>query len=66
MDEKDLTFSIAKLELSPGDILVVKGGPTPHNDYWHRFLPPGVRVLIVPPDVELSVLTKAEIDARAA
>jgi hypothetical protein len=28
------------------------------------FLPSGVRILYIPPDIELSVLTKAEIEAR--
>lgn len=65
---KELEFDIARLELERGDILVVKSprvGERPMPDLSY-FLPAGVRVLFIPPDVELSVLTKAEIDARAA
>jgi len=69
--EADLTFSIAKLELSPGDILVVKHPP----DYpkglvadgcqmLSGMVPAGVKVLVLPPNVDLSVLTKAEIEAK--
>ena len=71
MGEKDLTFSISKLELEAGDVLVVKGPrTTPEryhqtNDMLQQLVPSGVRILHIPPDVELSVLTKAEIDARA-
>lgn len=59
-------FQIAKLALEAGDILVIKGDTAPHKcfDIGH-ILPPNVRVLYIPSDMELSVLTKAEIDARA-
>jgi len=65
MSEKDLTFSIAKLKLSFGDILVVKGPKQPNHSVIRQVVPVGVRILYIPPEVELSVLTKAEIDARA-
>ena len=65
MSEKDLAFSIAKLELEPGDVLVVKGPRPPRHDAMCRIVPAGVRILYIPPEVELSVLTKKEIDARA-
>ena len=59
-------FQIARLELQRGDVLVVKG-PAPTGQQ-HRMLsdlfPGGVKVLFIPPEIELSVLTKAEIEAR--
>ena len=63
-----LEFAIARLELEPGDILVVKAPAASlrHPPDMSSFLPPGVRVMWIPPDVELSVLTKAEIDAKAS
>jgi hypothetical protein len=63
--DAELKIAIARLELERGDILVVKG-PVPHPNFnWTAVLPSGVRVLCIPPEVELSVLTKAEIDALA-
>lgn len=65
---KDLTFSIAKLELEAGDILVVKGTATYNNAHaaLSNLVPGGVRILYVPPDVELSVMTKADLEVRLA
>jgi hypothetical protein len=63
--DSELKIAIARLELEAGDILVVKG-PIPKQAPDLSFLLPSrVRVLYIPPDVELSVLTKAEIDERA-
>ena len=59
-------FQIARLELQRGDVLVVRG-PAPtglQHETLSRLLPGGVKVLYLPPDIELSVLTKAEIEAR--
>ena len=59
-------FSVAKLELAPGDVLVVKG-PLPsgtQTSTLSRIVPRGVRILYIPENVELSVLTKAEIDSK--
>lgn len=60
-------FQIARLELRPGDVLVVK---TPHGVNIPRdritvqsLVPAGVRILFIPPEVDLSVLTRAEIEA---
>jgi hypothetical protein len=61
----DLELRIARLELEPGDILVVEAKEVPERDMLAGLVPPGVRVLYIPPDVKLSILTKAEIDARA-
>lgn len=65
---KDLTYSIAKLELEPGDLLVVRFKEPPNaeaNDMLNRLVRPmGAKVLFVPPDLDLTVLTKADIDAR--
>lgn len=64
----ELEFRIARLELQRGDILVVKGIEPFPTKRWRGIIdlmPPGVRVLFIPSDVELSVLTDAEINARA-
>lgn len=64
---KDLTYSIAKLALEPGDVLVVRAKDPPNQAATamiNRLVPGGVRVLFIPPDVDLSVLTKADIEAR--
>ena len=61
----DIEFQIARLELECGDVLVVKAPHPPSFDVMRHIVPPGVRVLYIPPDVELSVLTKADIEARA-
>jgi len=62
----DWEFKIAKLELEPGDILVVKTDNEPWYDIIHHLVPAGVRVLYIPNDMELSILTRAEIEAKAA
>lgn len=60
----DLEIRIGRLALASGDILVVKCSTLPDHEMLSRFVPSGVRVLYIPPEVELSVLTKAEIDER--
>lgn len=63
----DMEFRIARLEFEPGDILVCKGREPPRGSHPLRDLvPPGVRVLYLPADVDLSVLTKADIESRVA
>jgi hypothetical protein len=66
--DKELKIAIARLDLQRGDILVIKspmfaqpGFRAPDLSY---FLPLGVRVMCIAPDVELSVLTKDDIEAR--
>lgn len=63
---EDWEFRIAKLELASGDVLVVKTASDPGaHEVLSRLVPPGVKVLYIPPDMELSVLTRAEIEERA-
>ena len=68
----DLKIAIALLELRGGDVLVVKSPPMSHavqamaNETLRAIIPSGVRILFIPLEVELSVLTKADIDAPVA
>ena len=71
--DRDLEFRIAKLQLAPGDVLVVKSNKrvTPEaienaKRLMVHVLPPEVRWMFIDPEIELSVLTRAEIEARAA
>lgn len=64
-------FDIAKLRLQAGDVLVVRMAPITHEtadavrESLQPVLPPGIKVLIIDHDTELSVLTQAEIEARS-
>lgn len=69
----DAEFRIARLTLTSDDVLVVKVSTTLTPEmavrmhiYFERKVPVGVKVLIVESGTELSVLTRADIDARAA
>ncbi len=68
--DRELTIAIARLAMEPGDILVVKGpwmsvpDMSERNAMLKRMIPADVRILYIPPEVELSVLTKADIEAR--
>jgi hypothetical protein len=62
----DLELRIARLELEAGDVLVVKTDRKPNHDAIGYLVPAGVRVLYITSDVELSVLTKADIESRTA
>jgi hypothetical protein len=62
----DWEFRIAKLDLQEGDVLVVKSDMEPRHEVIADVVPSGVKVLYIPNDLELSVLTRAEIEARAA
>jgi carbamoylphosphate synthase small subunit len=64
--KEDWEFRIAKLQLEEGDILVVKTDCPVRHDVLEHIIPRGVKILYVPNDLELSVLTKAEIEAKAA
>lgn len=60
-------FRIAKLALEPGDVLLVKTDRTPVRldallDITRKL---GARLLLIPTDVDLSVLTRVEIEERA-
>lgn len=58
-------FQIARLELRPGDVLVVRAPlvSMAQAATVRGLMPPGVRVMFTTPDVDLSVLTRAEIEA---
>jgi hypothetical protein len=64
-------FSIAKLSLAPGDILVVKVHQRIAQETFNRISDyfsqqaPGHRVLILDRDLDLSVLTKADVEKLA-
>jgi len=64
-------FEIAKLQLQHGDILVVKTDRPMSKEATDRtrkhlagILPQGVTTMIIDRGVDLSMLTKAEIDGR--
>lgn len=64
-------FEIGKLQMKNGDVLVVKTQRPMSNEVTERvrkhlkgLLPRDVTVMIIDSGVELSVLTKAEIDER--
>jgi hypothetical protein len=66
-------FEIGKLQLQNGDVLVVKTDRPMSQDVTERvrkhlksLLPQGITIMIIDRGVELSVLTKAEIDERVA
>jgi hypothetical protein len=68
----DLDFRIAKLEVKPGDVLVVKIATRITEQIAHdlklRFearLPDGVKVLVLDSGIDLSVLSFEEIERRA-
>jgi len=65
-NQENWEFRIAKLELEEGDVLIVKGDGQVRLDVLAAVLPRGVKILQVPTSLELSVLTKAEIEARIA
>lgn len=65
------SFEIAKLRLQAEDVLVIRtdrptGLETADRIRKHLgpLLPAGVKVMIINPDIELSVLTKSEFEAR--
>ena len=64
MDKEQLEFTIARLQMQPGDVLVVRAvRPIPSataeriRDHVRAALPLAVQVLVIDSDVELSVLT---------
>lgn len=74
MNEMDImTVEIAKLTLAHGDVVVVKCDEPVPDDMARRMretigrcVPEGVKVLVLDDSLDLMVLTRAEIDARAA
>lgn len=77
MSESDVVrivgeVKIAKLSLSPGDVLVVKVDRTIDSFICSRIygsikphVPDGVKVLVIDPAVELSVLKRSDIEQMA-
>jgi hypothetical protein len=72
MTEAELPIQIAKLQLAPDDILVARFTRLVSqetckraSDHIKRLLPPGVQVLVIDPSIDLSVLTRSEIESRA-
>lgn len=64
----ELELEIAKLDLRPGDILVVKlkgGRGMPKHDVFTHLIP-GVKILYIPDDIDLAILTREEIEQRVA
>jgi hypothetical protein len=66
-------FQIAKLQLRAGDVLIVKVANLLSVEAAQRLhshidsvVPAGVKVLVVGSDIDLSMLTAEEIQARAA
>jgi hypothetical protein len=66
-------FEIGKLQLKDGDVLVVKTDRPMSHDAAERtrkhlkgLLPRDVAIMIIDRGVELSVLTKTEIEERVA
>lgn len=66
-------FEIGKLQLKDGDVLVVKTDRPMSHDVTEKvrkhlkgLLPRDVTIMIIDRGVELSVLTKTEIDQRVA
>lgn len=64
---------IAKLSVKAGDVVVLKSSEHLSDVTYARiqnfvqpFLPDGVKVLILDRSLELSVLTREEIESRAA
>ena len=67
----DLEYRVGKLSLAPGDVLVAKVDTVlslAQHDYIRQnlsaSLPEGVTALVLDSRMDLSVLTKADIDAR--
>lgn len=68
----DLEYRIAKLKLESGDILILKFDVVLTKEQAARIredvkhIAPGTKALILDHHAELSVLTRAEIEARTA
>lgn len=61
-------FRIARLELEPGDVLVVQGDTVKYENAHaslQPLVPHGVKILYVPNDINFSVLTRKKIEEMA-
>lgn len=68
----DAQLQIGKLSLKPGDVLVAKFTPSPSQEvarraaeYIRPLLPEGVKLMVVGPEVDLSVITAEPAPRRA-
>jgi hypothetical protein len=68
----DLEYQIARLQLRPGDVLVLKIAQYLPMEAMKRIkddldrLVPGIPAMVLDPNVDLSVLTREEIEQRSA
>lgn len=67
-----LEYRVGRLELHRGDVLVVKLERDSSMEEINRiaqmfggFIGPSCRLLIIPPGIDLTIMTREEIDARA-
>lgn len=67
----DWELKIGRLTLVPGDVLVIQVHKTMPDwtlsrvhQYFQSLTPNGVKVMVIDQTVELSVLTKAQIEAK--
>lgn len=67
------SFEIAKLELKADDVLVVRVDRPISMDVAERIrkhisplLPQGVKTLVINPEIELSVLSRSDIESKVA
>jgi len=72
-ESEQVEYRIAKLELAPGDVLVVKAARASSVadlelviKYVEPFVPADCKVLAIDGTVDLSVLTRAEIESRTS
>lgn len=64
-------YTLEKLSPQPGDIVVVKCNITLSVEIlarvqkaWQSFLPSGVKLMLVQPDTDVSLITKANLERR--
>lgn len=70
--EDDLKFEVARLELKPGDVLAARVDRIVTSEagerlraYIQRQLPEGCRVVVLGPEISLSVVARAELERAA-
>ncbi|MDP3327178.1 hypothetical protein [Parvibaculum sp.] len=72
-DAEQMEYRIGKLAMAPGDVLVVRMNSYPTRGdaeairgYFVRAIPRGCKVLVIPVGIDLSVLTRDEIESRTS
>lgn len=70
-DEIEFRYRVGRLQLTPGDVLVVKvdhpispEAAARIRQYVDDATPSGTRTIVIDASIDLSVLTKTEIDER--